>query len=83
MTMKGDDRLQGEVTREIGRHPGVDLENMQVQVVNGVVRLDGVVSTSTEAQAAVDAAQRVEGVLGVDSNLAVEMPDEEPVGGTV
>lgn len=67
--MKTDSQLQQDVMAELKWEPAVHAEQIGVEVKNGVVTLDGEVSSYTEKWHAEEAAQRVHGVKA----LAVEM----------
>ena len=67
--MKTDSQLQQDVMAELKWEPAVHAEQIGVEVKNGVVTLDGEVSSFMEKWNAERAAQRVHGVKA----LAVEM----------
>ncbi|OYT87479.1 MAG: OsmY domain-containing protein [Burkholderiales bacterium PBB6] len=67
--MKTDSQLQQDVMAELKWEPAVHAEQIGVEVKNGVVTLDGEVSSYSEKWNAEHAAQRVNGVKA----LAVEM----------
>ena len=67
--MKTDSQLQQDVMAELKWEPAVHAEQIGVEVKNGVVTLDGEVSSYVEKWNAERAAQRVNGVKA----LAVEM----------
>lgn len=64
-------RLEGEIRRAMGLEPTVNINNVQVQVVDGVATLSGIVTTLEEKETAGRTAARVAGVRQVENRLAV------------
>jgi osmotically-inducible protein OsmY len=73
-TMSTDRELRAAVHDELVTDPLIDADNIVVQVVNGSVSLTGTVPSQGQCAAAVAAAHRVAGVIGVASLLAVALP---------
>lgn len=72
--MRTDGQLQQYVLDELRWELAVDASRIGVEVKNGVVTLDGVVSSLSEKAAAERAAQRVAGVKSIAMALEVELP---------
>lgn len=68
---KADSQIQLDVLRELGWDTRVDETEVGVQVKDGVVTLNGVVSSWAKKIAAQEAAHRVLGVLDVANDLEV------------
>lgn len=74
MSSLKDDAIQREVEQAIGFEPGVNVFDVKVFVRDGVVRIQGIVSTLEAKQTAERAAAGVPGVRRVDNTLTVEDP---------
>ena len=72
--MKTDSQLQRDVLDELAWEPSVDAANIGVSANNGVVTLQGYVSSYAEKHAAEQAAKRVYGVKAVANDLEVKLP---------
>ena len=71
-----DDRtLADDVESEIAWEPVLQPENIGVSVHDGAVTLTGYVSTFSEKQAAVHAAERARGVRAVADDIQVRLAD--------
>jgi HAD superfamily hydrolase (TIGR01549 family) len=70
-----DKRLQAHVIHELKWDPRIDEARIGVFVRNGAVTLTGRVSSYAEQLAAVEAAERVDGVRAVADELEVDLPD--------
>jgi osmotically-inducible protein OsmY len=71
--MKTDAQLQQDVMAELKWEPSVHAAQIGVEVKDGVVTLDGEVSSYTEKWNAEDAAQRVHGVTALAVGLKVKL----------
>ena len=71
--MKQDLKLQGDVQSELDFEPRVNAAHIGVSARQGVVTLSGTVHTFAEKQAAIQAAQRVLGVLGTADEIQVAL----------
>ena len=74
VTMKMDTELQRDVLDELAWEPSVDAANIGVSVKEGIVTLQGYVSSFAERYAAEQAAKRVYGVKAVADDLEVKLP---------
>jgi hypothetical protein len=74
-----DSLLANNVTLAFYNDKQVNGRQIAVEAVQGVVQLDGVVASTTEAQRAVQIAQQVKGVKAVRSRLRVQNGRQEPV----
>jgi osmotically-inducible protein OsmY len=72
--MSTDRELRAAVHDELVTDPLIDADNIVLQVINGSVSLTGTVPSQAQCAAAVAAAHRVAGVIGVANLLAVAMP---------
>ena len=72
--MKNDAQLKSDVEEELRWEPSVHAEEIGVSIKNGVVELDGHVSSYYEKWAAERAALRVSSVKAVASEIRVELP---------
>src|SRR3954452_21774717 len=72
--MKTDSELQRDVLDELRWEPSVDAAHIGVSVKDGVVTLNGHVSSYAEKYAAERAAKRVHGVKAVANELDVKLP---------
>jgi osmotically-inducible protein OsmY len=70
--MKSDKQLQADVAEELHFEPSLDEREIGIAVANGVVTLTGRVPSYPQRIAAVQAVERVVGVLGVATQLTVE-----------
>jgi osmotically-inducible protein OsmY len=75
--IKSDTQLQSNVLAELQWEPAVEANGIGVEVREGVVTLDGSVSTYPEKWEAEKAAQRVAGVKAVAVDLAVSLAGSE------
>ena len=73
--MKTDSQLQQDVMAELKWEPAVHAEQIGVEVKNGVVTLDGEVSSYVEKWNAERAAQRVSGVKALAVELKVKLSE--------
>jgi osmotically-inducible protein OsmY len=73
--MKTDVELKSDVLAELEYEPGVKVEDIGVSVKDGIVTLNGAVSSYAEKLAAACAVKRVAGVRGLAEDLAVEVPE--------
>ena len=64
--------LEANVAGALGRASLVDATRVAVTARGAVVTLDGFVGSRSEAEAAVDVAQRVPGVQKVDNQLEIQ-----------
>ncbi len=71
--MKTDSQLQQDVMAELKWEPSVHASQIGVEVKNGIVTLDGEVSSYTEKLNAESAAQRVNGVKALAVELKVKL----------
>lgn len=69
-----DDAIERQVEEAIGLDPRVNVFDMNVQVLGGVARLQGIVGSLEAKLAAGEAAAHVPGVTRVDNMLTVEDP---------
>jgi osmotically-inducible protein OsmY len=74
-----DSLLTNNVTLAFYNDKQVHGRQIAVEASQGVVQLDGVVASTTEAQRAVQIAQQVKGVKAVRSRLRVQDGHQEPV----
>ena len=73
--MKTDSQLQQDVMAELKWEPAVHAEQIGVEVKNGVVTLDGEVSSFMEKWNAERAAQRVHGVKALAVEIKVKLSE--------
>ncbi|MGO8928495.1 MAG: BON domain-containing protein [Limisphaerales bacterium] len=73
--MKTDVELKSDVLAELEYEPGVKVEDIGVSVKDGIVTLNGTVSSYAEKLAAACAVKRVAGVRGLAEDLAVEVSE--------
>jgi osmotically-inducible protein OsmY len=73
--MKTDVDLKSDVLAELEYEPGVKVEEIGVSVKDGIVTLNGAVSSYAEKLAAARAVKRVAGVRGLAEDLTVELPE--------
>ena len=71
--MKTDMQLQKDVMDEIKWEPCCTASHIGVSAANGVVTLNGTVSTYAEKWAVERAAQRVEGVKGIAEEITIKL----------
>ena len=74
-----DSLLTNNVTLAFYNDNLVNGRQIAVEASQGLVQLDGVVASTTEAQRAVQIAQQVKGVKAVRSRLRVQDGRQEPV----
>jgi osmotically-inducible protein OsmY len=72
--MSTDKDILAAVSEELDTDPLVDADDIMVEVLNGAVSLNGTVPSQAQCTAAIAAAHRVAGVMGVDNMLAVALP---------
>jgi len=72
--MGTDTNIEAAVQKELDSDPLVDAHDIVVEVTDGAVSLTGTVPSQAQCAAAVAAAHRVAGVIGVDNLLAVALP---------
>lgn len=72
-----DGEIKEDVVDELHWSERVDASQVQVEVQNGLVTLDGVVSSFLAREEAYDDALFVSGVVGVQNNLDVVYPAED------
>jgi tRNA 2-selenouridine synthase SelU len=77
-----DSLLANNVTLAFSNDKQVHGRQIAVEASQGVIQLDGVVASTTEAQRAVQIAQQVKGVKAVRSRLRVQDGRQEPVSRT-
>ncbi len=73
--MKTDVELKSDVLAELEYEPGGKVEDIGVSVKDGIVTLNGAVSSYAEKLAAARAVKRVAGVRGLAEDLTVELPE--------
>lgn len=71
-TATTDEALAGQVEQAFAKDPDVNVDDLRVDVVDGVVRLFGVSSSLREVRRATELAVQLPGVNAVDNLLAVE-----------
>jgi osmotically-inducible protein OsmY len=69
-----DRDIRAAVYQELGADRLIDAADIVVEVVDGVVSLNGTVPSQDQRTAAATAARRVAGVTGVDNLLDVALP---------
>lgn len=74
VAIKGDVEIQQDVMDELDLDPDVDVSDIGVNVVDGIVTLTGTVQSFMERWAAEHAALRVPGVRAVANNVTVRPP---------
>lgn len=67
-----DDELRQLVRDRLGEHPNIDLDDIEVAVENGYVRLNGRVGTEGELRIAEHVLTDVVGVVEFDNSLVVD-----------
>ncbi|MCY1215179.1 BON domain protein [compost metagenome] len=72
--MKTDHQIQKDVTEELDWDPAIDAASIGVEVHEGIVTLDGHLSSYAEKLAAERAAERISGVRAVVVKLDVHPP---------
>jgi osmotically-inducible protein OsmY len=72
--MKTDVQVQQDVLAELAWEPSVNAARIGVEVVGGIATLAGRVDSFAEKWSAERAAQRVAGVKGLATEIAVELP---------
>jgi osmotically-inducible protein OsmY len=73
-----DTELAEQIAGALSRNSSVRLDAIDVQVSEGKVTLSGTVSSPEAREAAVETAQVMAGVTGVEDRLEVREPDIEP-----
>lgn len=81
--MKTDLEIQKDVTDELNWRPELDNTHLSVNVYRGQVVLNGYVPSFAEKLIAGDIAWRVKGVLDVEMNLEVKLPESDQRPDTV
>ncbi|MFW5793674.1 MAG: BON domain-containing protein [Bacteroidota bacterium] len=74
MKTRTDEIIEQEIIEHLIWDDSVNINDVDVNVINGVVRLSGIVPTYTAKIAAENNAYRIAGVVGVDNQLEVEFP---------
>lgn len=72
--MNSDSLVRDDVVEELEFDPGLDARHIGVTVSKGVVSLTGHVTSLTQKQAALHAAERVRGVKAVACEIMVRLP---------
>jgi osmotically-inducible protein OsmY len=72
MNKKSDSEIKNQVLRELKWDSRIAWSTIGVEVINGVVKLSGVVSSYAQKLAAQDAAHRISGVLDVANDIEVK-----------
>lgn len=72
MNKKSDGEIKNQVLRELKWDSRIGWSQIEVEVMQGVVTLTGVVSSYAQKLAAQDAAHRISGVLDVANDLEVK-----------
>jgi hypothetical protein len=77
----GDDELRQLVRQRLSEHSGLDIDDMVVEIDNGMVRLQGRVGTESELRIAEHVLTDVVGIPEVDNQLVVDAirRDETPM----
>ena len=77
----GDDDLRQLVRQRLSEHSGLDIDDMVVEIDNGMVRLQGRVGTESELRIAEHVLTDVVGIPEVDNQLVVDAirRDETPM----
>lgn len=70
-TKVDDSAITSRVKSKLAADPEVNPFNIDVDTTNGVVRLTGTVEDQATRQAAVELAERTDGVVRVDNNLQI------------
>jgi CBS domain-containing protein len=71
-----DDVIEDQIRQDILRRILlIDEDAVEVHVTDGVVKLEGTAPTRTDARLLEELTSRLEGVVGVDSNLSFEVDD--------
>jgi osmotically-inducible protein OsmY len=73
---RGDERIREDVCDRLTEDPRIDASDVEVQVVNAEVTLNGSVRTRDEKHFAENLVERTTGVREVNNNLKVRPPDE-------
>lgn len=69
---RSDERIREDVSEELWRHPEIDAGEVEVQVENGEVTLNGKVEDRHQKRLAEDLAERCSGVQDVHNRLKVD-----------
>ena len=69
---RSDDRIREDVSEELYRHPEIDASEIEVQVQNGEVTLNGKVEDRHQKRLAEDIVERSSGVTDVHNRLKVD-----------
>jgi BON domain len=72
-----DRDIRAAVYLELDNDPLIDADDIEVEVVDGEVSLNGTVPSQDQVAAAAAAARRVAGVTGVDNLLGVALPSRD------
>lgn len=70
-----DAYIKSEIKQKLTQNDRSNAAGIDVEVVEGVVLLTGIVTSFADFRAAMDAAVSCEGVMGVDNELLVASPD--------
>ena len=73
---RSDDRIREDVCDRLTRHGRLDATDIQIQVRNGEVTLDGIVDTREAKRMAEDVAESVDGVRDVINHLKTHRTEE-------
>ncbi len=77
--IRSDDDIEHQVRDDVARRILLlDADSIDVEVEEGIVHLGGNLPTRTEARLLEELAQRVDGVIRVQSNLHYEVDDTIP-----
>jgi osmotically-inducible protein OsmY len=71
---RSDERIREDVSDRLSDDSWIDASNIEVQVANGEVTLNGTVHDRQDKRHAEDLAERVSGVAHVQNNLRVKSP---------
>jgi hypothetical protein len=71
---RSDERIKEDIHDRLTRHGHLDARNIQLQVNNGDVTLNGTVDSRQAKRTACDLAESVPGVKDVHNNLTIKQP---------
>ena len=74
---RSDDRIREDICDRLTRHGRLDATDIQIQVRNGEVTLDGIVDTRDAKRMAEDVAESVDGVRDVTNHLKTHRGDTD------
>ena len=75
--MSTDKDIRAAVSQELATDPLIDADDIVVEVINGVVTLNGTAPSQAQSAAATATAHRVDGVIEVDNLLAIALPSDD------